>query len=694
MQLKGMNPTREGDKVSVGATMRILFVLFCAMLNACAHRQVARAPATDHVELDILRAHPGAEKLYVQARLSDGQYGLFMVDTGAGITAITQDLADRLNIEGQETGRFLQGLGGEAPLVRGTLQELDFKGLHMGPIEVAIGVPGVPTHAGWMPVDGILGNNVWGQLVLGIDYPSDIIELSRPGVVDLPDTAQSVFFDGRHMVVEAELTANNPADNENGLLTRTLHLELDTGARGILLSGNTGQGFEAISTEGEEPIFGVGASEDVPVSAFYRRTRHVPIQSVSLGGVTINNPITATWINYGSGTHVGPQDLNGLIGHSVVADHKLLIDFPNRKMALVPSTRPARQNNGHATLLAQDLKRHRRSKERGLFRAQMMLAQDDTEGAESELRRFLKKTPDHGEALSLLARIHRIRGDVEGYLNLLAQLSPEKMTRAGELVSAVNTLLLGDKVSEAEDLVKEAVVLAPDEPGAFLALYEVHMHQDNLVEARMALKEARRLKENPDAFLMRRSRIALRENDIYGTVSHLRRRLALYPSDGFALWAYSLTYPKGPEYQATFGKDMHSAMERLHPDSLPFDFFAAAHFELGDIPRSTELSQLGIDRDCQNSEPPQEKSNCLAWYYAMGHTNLDAAVELVNSALALDPHRPDFLDTKAVIHLQRGELAEAEMAATEAVRLKPSDVYHLWQLDRIRVIRSSERSSP
>jgi hypothetical protein len=65
----------------------------------------------------------------------------------------------------------------------------------------------------------------------------------------------------------------------------------------------------------------------------------------------------------------------------------------------------------------------------------------------------------------------------------------------------------------------------------------------------------------------------------------------------------------------------------------------------------------------------------------------------VDKALALDPHRPDFLDTKAVTHLHRKEWAQAEAAAVEAVRLNPADVYHLWQLDRIRVIRQNQRSS-
>jgi tetratricopeptide (TPR) repeat protein len=659
------------------------------LLIGCAHRGAIRYPEADRVELDILRSHPGAEKLYVQARLSDGSQGLFMVDTGAGITAITQELADRLGIEGLDTGRTLQGLGGETPLIRGELKDLAFKGLHMGPVEVAIGVPGIPSHAGWMPVDGIIGNNVWGQLQMAIDYPADILELGRPGTIPFPDSAQDVFFDGRHLVVEALLKAGTG----DAPVTKTLQLELDTGARGILLSGDAGRGFEGLASEGEEPIFGVGASEDVPVSAFYRRTRHVPIQSVVIGGRTVESPLAATWINYGQGAHVGPQDLNGLLGHAVVSDFKLMIDFPNRKLALVPSTREARQNNGHSTLLKQDQDRHGRSKARGLFRAKMRLAKEDYAGAEKELRGFLKSQKGNGEALSLLARIRRMEGDLEGYMAILDRLSPEAMAREGELVGAVNTLLLGGKVTEARQLANQAVKEAPDEPGAHIALYELHMHLGQYADARAALKRARKLKENPDAFLMRRSRLSLRESDAFGTASHLRRRLALYPSDGFALWAYALTFPQEGDAPATFKADMKRALSRLHPDMLPLDFAAAAHLILGESQKSVDLIQQGIARDCEKAEPAQEKQNCEAWYRAMGSFELDLALSLVDQALATDPHRPDFLDTKAVIHWRRGELEAAEIAAIEAVRLKPSDIYHLWQLDRIRVIRSAKGSS-
>jgi len=669
--------------------MRNLAIAGLIFLSGCAHWGSTRHPVSDHAEIPILRSQPSAEKLYVQARLPDGSHGLFMVDTGAGITAITQSLADRLGVEGKDTGRSLHGLGGETPLIRGSIEHLDFEGLRVGPVDVAIGVPGIPSHAGWMPIDGILGNNVWGEFQIAIDYPADVMELSRANGIAFPENAQDIYFDGRHLVVETLISAGK----EGAPINRKLQLELDTGARGILLSGNAGNGFEELASEGEEPIFGVGASEDVPVSAFYRRTRHVPIQSIALGGALVETPLAATWINYGQGSHVGPQDLNGLIGHAVLSAHKLLIDFPNRKLALVESTREARQNNGHSTLLAQDQKRHGRSKARGLFRAKMHLAEENYESAERELLRFLKKQKGDGEALSLLARIHRIRGDLEGYLHILGQISPEAMAREGELVGAVNTLLLGGKEAEAAKLVDEAVKLAPEEPASFIALFELHLHHGKREDARAALKQARRLKENPDAFLMRRSRLSLAEADTFGTASHLRRRLALYPSDGFALWAYALSFPQQGDAPGTFRKDMMGALNRLHPDMIPLDFAAAAHLILGETQQSADLVQQGMERDCEDATPVPERSNCEAWYRAMGDQDLDRALSLVDQALAADPFRPDFLDTKAVVHWRRGELEAAELAAAEAVRLNPADVYHLWQLDRIRVIRGAQRTS-
>jgi len=677
------NRTRKGSTVA----SLLLFNIGCAHLNT-PKTSTSAAPPTS-ATVDLYRSAEGAKKIYVQAQLHDGSTGLFLLDTGAAITAITQELADRLQITGTDTGRSIQGLGGRAPLIRGELPALGFGGLNTGPIHVAIGVPGIPKTAGWMPIDGILGNNVWGQFVLNIDYPADRLTLTLPTKENIPANAQNMFFDGQHVVVETYLKSKN-SNSEPG---NKLLLELDTGARGILLSGRAGAGFENIATEGEEPIFGVGASEDVPISAFYRRTRHIAFDQVTLGGATVDTPIIAKWINYGSGAHVGPQDLNGLIGHAVLEKHNLYLNYQERKFALTPSSAKPRQLNGHSLLLNQDIRRYRNKKARGLYRAKMYLGIEDYDAAEHSLKRYLRHKKNDPEALSLLARIKRLNGDVDGYLRTIQQLSPKELAVEGEIISAVNTLLIGNKADAALALALAAKEHAPEEASSHIAFFEVQLGLGDLVSARTALRTAIRIKQNPNAFLMHRSRLSLLEADTFGTTALLRLRLALYPSDGFALWAYALSMPPENNGKATFSFDMTTAMNRLHPDMFPLDFAAAVHLLLGNRDKSLNLMKEGIARDCEDATPAPEKENCEAWYKAMANQDLDAALELVDSALKVDPHRPDFLDTKAVVHLRRGELELAKESAQEAVRLSPADVYHLWQLDRIRTLEHTDRTS-
>ena len=59
----------------------------------------------------------------------------------------------------------------------------------------------------------------------------------------------------------------------------------------------------------------------------------------------------------------------------------------------------------------------------------------------------------------------------------------------------------------------------------------------------------------------------------------------------------------------------------------------------------------------------------------------------VDGALAETGPRPDYLDTKAVVHLARGELDLAFDAAIHAARLSPDDVYMLWQAERIKAMK-------
>jgi uncharacterized protein HemY len=138
----------------------------------------------------------------------------------------------------------------------------------------------------------------------------------------------------------------------------------------------------------------------------------------------------------------------------------------------------------------------------------------------------------------------------------------------------------------------------------------------------------------------------------------------------------------GPDTD-TFKVDMDDAMGRLHREDRPLDYLVHAYHLLGDQPTALDLMRQGLERDCEKEPDPASKENCEAWYYAMAGTEPDKALQLIDHALATEGDRSDFLDTKAMVHLSRGEYDKARDSAVAAARLSPDEVYMLWQAERI-----------
>ncbi len=654
---------------------------------------MARADAADgplHAEVDLIRPWPGAPKIYVRVELPDSSLAIFLVDTGASVSVISEKVAERLDIPVISNGGTISGLGGTTEWRQAVVPWVNIGGLKVHDVDVAVGVPGVPEYAGWIPIDGILGNNVWGNFILAIDYPADVLELGLPGTIEVPDSAHPMVFDGNHALVQVTLHAGG----EENPIDHSVPLELDTGARLILLSGGTGAGLESVASEGEEPIFGIGASELMPVSAFYQRTRHIPIRSAELGGMRIEDPGSATWINYEEGLGIGPTGMRGLAGHVLFEDHRAIFDFPGGRFALVDSVHPARQIDGHDLLLREDLEAYgEEDAERGLVRSRYLLTLDRDEEALENLNAFLDLHPDDVEALVYRARVLRYLGDLEGYAEVVAALNPADLVDEAEIVATVNGLVLVGRHEEALVLADQATEARAEESEAWLALADARLANGDQEGARTALVEAAQHVQNPDAYLKRRARIALAEGDRYAALTHLRRRLSLYPSDGEALWFYAMLANHDDGVVTTFLADAERAMGRLHPEGRPLDFLVASYHLVGAESSAEGLMAEGIERDCEDLEEEPSRFNCMAWYQAMGGQHSEDSLELIQKALDAEANRPDFLDTLAMVHLVRGEFDEAAEAALLAARLNPDRFYHLWQAERIKALADGAREA-
>lgn len=659
----------------------------------------------DHVEVDMLRTEPGGSRVFVQATLPDGELGLFMLDTGAATSTLSRETAERVGLAIEHNWGTLEGLGGSSPFNRALLPTLGLGEAVVHDVEIAVGVRGVPETAGMMPLDGILGNNVLSHFVVEFDYPADTLGLHRHGTWRVPRRATPMLFDQGHVLA--------PLRIDTAAHSSLVFTQIDTGASGLVLSGSTGAGLEGDATEGVEPVYGIGGSEILPPSVFLQPTRRIPLRAVHLGSREVSAVSSARWLNYSGGAAVGPQGMRGLAGHELLSSYNAVFDYEGQAFVLKKSHRKRRALNGHEVLLAQDVARYGDDPSRALYRAKLSLWTEESDGAKGLLEQYLKDHPDDPEARVLLGQVLRHLGALDDAWEVVKPLGAVDLVEEEEIVAAVNALILAGHPEEALALTDEALTslraaeieLDQAMRGGFASDEQISdrltwswaevAHADALLAlgdtygANAALLSAGARVENPDAHLLRRARVALARGDRYGAIAHVRRLLQLYPSAGQFLWYYSLLLENEAD-RALFRADLDEAMARLHPDHRPLDFMVASLAAIGEEERARALMEEGIARDCALTDFAPAVDNCMAWYHGLARTDLDDALVRIDRALAAEGDRPDYLDTKAVVLLVRGDYAGAHAAATAAARMSPEDLYMIWQADRIGQLVASQ----
>ncbi|MCB9678453.1 MAG: aspartyl protease family protein [Alphaproteobacteria bacterium] len=634
----------------------------------------------ESTSIDLIRVADDGPRIYVEAGFPDGSTGLFLVDTGADISVLSRERATALGLVVEEGYSELQGLSGVVPMNRAVLPQLRLGEAAVADIEVAVGVPGLGDVAGAMPLDGLLGNNVWSQFTVEIDYPADLMVLHAPGSLKPRRRAGTMYFNGRHVFAPIDLyTEADPRE------AHTVILKVDTGASELSICGRAASVFSSEFTEGLEAVYGIGASDTLPPFRNLTSTRRIPLAGVSLGGRYLDDVESARWLDFDNrGTC--PGDMRGLAGHDLLAGHRVIFDYQGGRLDLAKSRRKPRQNNGHRLLLERDIARHGPdAPERGAFRARLRIHLDELDAARADLERFLDSDPDPEEARGarvLLANLFRHEGDLVDAAAVLEPLSPGQLVDEGEIVAAVNGLIFERRTDDALALAEEATAERSDQGWAWVSLADARLALGDTDGAHDALVEAVSLEQYPDAHLLRRARVALAAGDRHASHAHVRKLLSLYPMGGEVLWFYALLADDDAT-RATFARDLDAAMARLHPRTRPMDFLVAAKQVTGEHEIALAYMREGIQRDCSPLGEGPSADNCLAWYWSLAGVRQDEALERIERALASDGERSDFLDTKAMVHLARGEYEAARNAAIAAARLSPDNVYMLWQAERI-----------
>lgn len=638
------------------------------------------AAPSDHVALDLWRGWPGAEKIYVEARFPDGSNGLFLVDTGAALSVLNEGAAERLGLTAIDADGRVAGLSGSVRWRKATIPTLSLGGFMAENVEVAVGVPGAPEYAGALPVDGILGNNVWSRWTLVVDYPADRLELHKPGTYRAKGKGAAVEFHRNHLLTDVVVTAEKDGQTRSA----PVRIEIDTGAEDTSLWCQTGELFRELTTLGVEPVYGIGVDLDrVPDFQFLTETRRIPTTELRLGGRKLKRTTPLRWNSPdlpSEACGVTP----GLIGFRTIGKFRVVIDYQEGRFILeAPQGR--RTFDAMARWIERDVARYGNDQLRAEARVPVLVAEGKREEAHAILEKALAARPNDAGLVVLAARLDRSESKIEAALARLATLAPTELAEEGEWVPYLGSLAALDRRSEALQLAQDAVEAGtPDEQvlqELLVGLSDMLVLAGRPGEALAALDQAIAVDRGGSGFLFRRALIALAEGDRYGAIATLRSLMDVYPVGGQAMWLYALTAT--PADHPTFRADLDYAMGRLHPGSEPLDFVGAALRVVGDEAAARIALDKGYARDCKPLKAGDSRDNCDAWYFVLQGDKLDLAQQRIERAIKKSPDNSAFRDTAAVVALANGDLVAARAHAREAARLTPGDPYLMWQVTRM-----------
>ncbi|HVP38013.1 MAG TPA: aspartyl protease family protein [Candidatus Saccharimonadales bacterium] len=258
--------------------------------------------------------------VYLKARVNGSGALSFLLDSGAGSTAIEKGSAEALGLKSE--GKLgAQGVGGSTDFGLTVLDSLEVGGVVLRQAHaVTIALPEVVRQLG-RPLDGILGYDFLSRFVVSIDYAQKALTVSLPdawkappGAVALPvELVQNVpvvraACDGKYSGRFIVDTGNNGALLLHGPFVRE-HGLLERAARKVaVLSHGAG---------GEENGYAVH------------------MDSLVLGGLAVRRPLVTLSTSERGITGANTQ-LAGNIGGWILEQFVLTFDYPDHKLYLEP----------------------------------------------------------------------------------------------------------------------------------------------------------------------------------------------------------------------------------------------------------------------------------------------------------------------------------------------------------------------
>src|SRR3954469_3973945 len=244
----------------------------------------------------------------------------FILDTGAGTSLLSLELASKLNVKvlGSKQG---QSAGGAVSVSLAKVDSVAVGTARLPDLDVGIvDLKHIGTTVG-AKIDGDLGYNFLKSFRISIDYEKCQLRLDDPRRLD-------VFKRGGQ--TEVALRLANPAKP-------LILVEVHANRKGpFQFAIDTGTSTTAITPELAKEL-GVKASPIAPgttAGAHVAVTAGV-IDSFMVGGAKIDNmPVVIADFFAALSEAVGAK-LDGIVGYNFLRNYKVVIDYPNERLTLV-----------------------------------------------------------------------------------------------------------------------------------------------------------------------------------------------------------------------------------------------------------------------------------------------------------------------------------------------------------------------
>lgn len=261
---------------------------------------------------------------FVQVRAGGARSHLFLVDTGAGLTAVSRELADEIGLDGGEPIE-ITGLGGPSAayaiplpaLTVGTFTLTDAHGivLDLGPLREGL-------REG---VEGILGFSALSRYAVTFDFTNGTLELAENAEARVPGTGGArVPF--RMVAGQVIVPVRVDGGVESGFV-------LDSGAWRTFLPPEVADRIDVPPARRLPGIPSSGVAGPVLQTEAFR------VRSLSIGQLEVARPIVLAASATDSAARTAFQTVTrarGVLGADILRRFRLTVDFPRQELTLEP----------------------------------------------------------------------------------------------------------------------------------------------------------------------------------------------------------------------------------------------------------------------------------------------------------------------------------------------------------------------